>query len=749
MKKSWKDLESHVKAICEMIFERPSRPDRINGVNYDNVVYVSEDQIAIIEVTEERSLDKIRTDVGKIYATKLGMAAQGTVVKAFIVMRDEPTQGMVDIGNGSGNIKVQSVKTFAKQAFDFESYQTVRSKNAFGSSIDSITGQPDENIYIPVGYMAGNGSTNIDIIEISKELEKGKRIVLLGEYGTGKSRCVREVFDILKNTYEEASAYPIAINLREHWGAQSGIEIISGHFKRLGLSNSIDRAMQLLQGGHLLLLLDGFDEVGTQTFGNSEERRATIRRHALSGVRDLLSISKGGVLITGRPHYFNDNGELLNSLGLDLRNKNIQIIKCQEEFEEAQANAYLKALGFTAKTPEWLPKKPLMFQIMASMEKDEAEKILKSTSGEVGFWGQFIDTVCIREARMHPSIESSTVRNVLGQLARVTRTSDRELGRLTPRDIQQAYESATGYNPDESGQLMLSRLCTLGRIEPESPDRQFVDPYIVQLLFADCVIEDISNKNHTELLSAYKQPLQVMGLYFLAQWIETYDFEAEAVSFIHRDGAAVNTQMLGEIIAALMLIEAPPIDLHGTQISGAEIYILELGIRKITNVEFIDGIIHHVSFSNCVVTPESNFRITKMEVIRSTGLSSDATLPSWMTSSQPKLMDNISNASRIKTSALPPAQKLFLSIIHKIFFQRGMGRKENSLYKGGFGQAYDRKVIDHIIQRLVSEDIIERSKDSSGYIYNPKREHMPRMKLIKDQLSLCKDPLWIELAEFK
>ena len=38
---------------------------------------------------------------------------------------------------------------------------------------------------------------------------------------------------------------------------------------------------------------------------------------------------------------------------------------------------------------------------------------------------------------------------------------------------------------------MLSRLCTLGRIEPESPDRQFVDLYIIQLLFAENFINDI------------------------------------------------------------------------------------------------------------------------------------------------------------------------------------------------------------------------------------------------------------------
>ncbi|PAJ77549.1 hypothetical protein DF156_02260 [Burkholderia ubonensis] len=94
---------------------------------------------------------------------------------------------------------------------------------------------------------------------------------------------------------------------------------------------------------------------------------------------------------------------------------------------------------------------------------------------------------------------------------------------------------------------------------------------------------------------------------------------------------------------------------------------------------------------------------------------------------------------------MPPAQKLFLAIIHKIFFQRGGGRKENSLYKGGFGQNFDKKLIDKILSMLVSKGLVEKSKDVSGFIYNPKREYTSRMKAIRDQLALSKDPLWIEL----
>lgn len=744
MDKSWQSLEHFVRHLGQILWHKPMTPERIDGVNFDGVMRPSDDEIIIVEITEEHNLDKIRVDVAKIAAVKLRFAAQSIVARAYIVLKEEPTPGMVDAGKAH-KIHVLSSKSFASLAFDFDSYVAIRSKAPFGSAIDPVTGEPDTNAYIPVTYLAEDGVRSVTIEQISDGLIRRNRTVLLGDYGTGKSRCVSEVFQILTKRYKAASAYPLAINLREHWGAQSGVEIIAGHFRRLGLSGSVDRAMQLLQAGSILLLLDGFDEVGTQIFGDTDERRTAIRKQALAGVRDLLQISSGGALITGRPHYFEDNKELLDAIGLSLRNDGTSIIQSRVEFEEPQANAYLAALGLKTVAPKWLPKKPLMFQVIASIDRQDAESILNSKSGEIGFWGQFIDTVCLREAKMHNSIEATTVRNVLGQLARFTRLSHHNLGRFTPKDINQAYELASGHAPDQAGNLMLSRLCTLGRIEPESPDRQFVDPYIIQLLFADCVVDDISSKNHEVLAQPYVQPLQPLGLYFLAQWIDTYDFESDALAFIHRDGNAKNSQILGEIIAALLLLDAEPLDLSGAKIAGAELCILPLGIRKLINAEFSDGIIEVLAFENCQIDAESNVHIRRSEIIRATGLASAHALPAWIEDCKLHAVDNISNSARIKASPLPPAQKLFLSVIHKIFFQRGGGRKENSLYKGGFGQNFDKRLIDKILSILVAEGLIERSKDASGYIYNPKREYSARMKAIKDQLSLSKDPLWIKL----
>lgn len=744
---NWQSLEKHIKELCQIMWQCPFQHDRIDGVNFDTVGRISEEEIIIVETTKEFSLEKVRGDVAKFSALKLRMAASHIILRAFIVLERTPTQGMLDIAKGS-KVQILSVHDFINKAFDYTSYKAARNQATFGSSIDPITGLPDNNRYTPVNYFSDNEVKRFTINEICEQLKRKGKVILLGDYGTGKSRCVREAFSILSDSVMTISSYPLAINLREHWGAQTGIEIISGHFRRLGFQNSIDQVMRLLNAGKLILLLDGFDEVGTQTFGNIKERRETIRHGALSGVRDLIHMNKGGVLITGRPHYFDDNSELLKALGLDLRHHTTSLIKCRDEFDDEQANEYLATLGYNISSPKWLPKKPLVFQIIASMNQDDARKILNSDGvGEISFWGNFIDAVCHREASMHPSIEASTVRDVLANLARITRTGKFELGRLTPKDVNNAYEISTGHAPDESGHLMLSRLCTLGRIEPESPDRQFVDPYIIQLLFADCVIDDVSNKNYDELKENYLQALNKTGLLFLSLWLETYAHEDDARTFIHIQTNPKNSQLVGELVSALMMIDSAPLDFNYITLSSAEVFYLNLGARHISNLTIADGIIHNLDFGNCLVTESSNVQLKNLEIIKASGLSSSTAIPTWISDCRISLTDSVSNSSIIKSSQLPPSQKLFLSIVQKIFFQRGGGRKENSLYKGGFGQAYDRKIIEQILHILVSEGVIDKSKDTSGYIYNPRREYTAKMKAIKDQLSLSKDPLWLQIGE--
>ncbi|WP_221799752.1 NACHT domain-containing protein [Oceanobacter mangrovi] len=743
---SWKQLENNVIDIASVIYSCSFRPEHISGVDYDAVGRVSDEEWVIIEVTENQTLSKVREDIVKISLARNSKINDGVLVRSFIIMNGAPSNSMVESGR-ENKVTVCSIEDFISRAFAYRRYKHLRESKSFGSAFDPRSGASDEKSYIPVKYFSNNNES-WDIIRISKELSQNRHVVLQGDYGTGKSRCVKELFSVMSRDYFDKLVYPVAIDLRDHWGAATGIEIISGHIQRLGLSASFDSIIRMLNAGKISLLLDGFDEVGSQTFGGSIKKRYQVRRDALSGVRDLISSCKAGVFITGRPNYFESDDELLSALGLSLKGRNVSLLKCSDEFNEDQANEYLSILGLSSKSPRWLPKKPLMFQIISSLERSDAERILESENGEIGFWGQFIDTVCIREAKIHGSIDPDSVRDVLLELARIVRLGKSPLGRITPNDINESFERATGMVPDEAGNLMLSRLCTLGRIEPESPDRQFSDSYIVQLLFADCLVKDIQSQRGELLSEAYIQSLDERGVVFLAQWLQVFSFENDALSLILRSSNSVNSQAISEIASALIIIPGGEISFNGLAVTVAEVAILDTGVRKFKNISFDECLFENVSFMDSKVDVDDGIFIDSSEILNINGLSSLSALPSWISKSCKVVnFETLPNSKRIKDSGLSMSQKLFLSIIQKIFFQRGGGRKENSLYKGGFGVEYDRKMIDKILNILVQRGFVERSKDSSNIIYNPKREFTSRMKSIKDELWLSDDPIWLEVKE--
>lgn len=323
MSTNWKNLEDYVRGIASLKWSAPCIPEHIDGVDFDGVCRVSHDELVLIEITTERTLEKIRDDLNKIKPTKLRLATEGLICRGFIVLDKEPTNSMVEAGEQS-HIKVCSAENFERTFFDFRTYETLRNEIPFGSAINSKTGINDEREFIPVKYIDQDRDKHYQIDSISKLLQKGSSIILTGDYGTGKSRCVRELFHTLRTSVRQSSAYPLAINLRDHWSSSSALEIIAGHLGNVGLGSSVDNVIRLLNSGHLILLLDGFDEIGTQIHDTRIEDRCAIRKRALQGVRDLIQRSRGRVLITGRSHFFDSTEEMIESLGLS----SIQDLNC-------------------------------------------------------------------------------------------------------------------------------------------------------------------------------------------------------------------------------------------------------------------------------------------------------------------------------------------------------------------------------------------------------------------------------------
>lgn len=510
MTQNWKNFEDYVRGVASLKWNVPCISEHIDGVDFDGVCRVSSDELVIIEITTERTLHKVRDDLNKIKPTKMRLAAEGLICRGFVILEQDPTDSMVEAGENS-HIKVCSAAAFERTFFDFPNYEILRNNLPFGSAVNSKTGSNDDREFIPVKYIDLEKQKTLQIENIAKMLARGANIVLTGDYGSGKSRCVRELFSLLKDCVRRSAAFPLAINLRDHWSSSSALEIIAGHLGNVGLGSSIDNVVRLLNAGNLILLLDGFDEIGTQIHDTRIEDRCSIRKGALQGVRDLILRSKGGILITGRSHFFDSTEEMIESLGLHSRH-DLSCLQVPENFSEDEAGRYLAALGINAQIPKWLPRKPLVFQMLVELDPGDVVSLLNKEHGEFQFWGTFIYAICMRESKgVSGSIAPQTIQLILQRLAAKTRYSNTFTGRLTPTDIDSAYQMVVGSVPDQSGRQLLSRMCTLGRIEPESPDRQFVDPNVLDVLRADALVNEIVSMTETSGQTQWIHPLRVLG----------------------------------------------------------------------------------------------------------------------------------------------------------------------------------------------------------------------------------------------
>jgi hypothetical protein len=746
MSTKWKSLEDYVRSIAELRWNVACNPEHIDGVDFDGVCRVSADELVLIEITTERNLSKVRRDLNKIIPTRNRLAANGEICRGFIVLDEQPTNSMIEAGQ-KVHIAVCSADDFERSFFDFQSYISLRSKIPFGSAVNSETGKTDTRSFISVNYTDQESSKNYKISEIAQFLQRGGRVVLTGDYGTGKSRCVLEVFDFLKGDIRNSAAFPIAINLRDHWSSSNALEIIAGHLGNIGFQSSIDNVVRLLNSGHLILLLDGFDEIGTQVHDINIEDRRSLRKRAVQGVRDLIAKTHRGLLITGRSHFFDSNEEMIESLGLSI-SKDIICLGAPETFSTDEGAQYLSELGIFATIPSWLPRKPLVFQIIAELDSEDVTELLSTENAEITFWNTFINVICRRESKgVGDSISPQTIQRILEVIAEQTRYANTISGRLTPTDIDTAYQSVVGSIPDQSGRQLLSRMCTLGRIEPESPDRQFIDISLLDVLRANALVVNVLSMTDNSSRKKWIQPLGLLGVTHASQAVQLYHLEQHFFSYLKKFGNSQNTIILGEIVSILTVNGRKALDFQSLQIACSTLPILNLGNRQISNLIVKESEIGLLILDETLTKNEDGIMIDGCLITSATGISAHAGLPSWVINSEVIDFVSLSNSARIKEATLSATQKLFVAIVHKIFFQPGSGRKESALLKGGYGQEYIPILANKIVRILINHGVISKFNGDSEPVYKPVRGFSSRMNKMLSQLTLSEDEIWKEISE--
>ena len=215
MANTWRNFEEKVRSVATHIWNGECKPQNVGGVDIDGVILSGSDAQIFIEITEERAVNKVREDVIKL-VTARNAYLQGfqSFPRCYCVVDGQITTGMLDAAKPH-NVNVLSYTDFSKIFFDFDKYRFARETVAFGSALNPLTGAKDDREYIDVTYIVDDFGKEIGVQDIIKMLGNGDHVVLLGEYGTGKSRCFKQIFKELASTANQTNLYPIAIDLRD------------------------------------------------------------------------------------------------------------------------------------------------------------------------------------------------------------------------------------------------------------------------------------------------------------------------------------------------------------------------------------------------------------------------------------------------------------------------------------------------------------------------------------------------------
>lgn len=727
---NWQELEDKVRKIAESHWRTPANPETLAGVKCDAVLRPSQDEIIAIEITQERNLAKLRIDLAKLATIKSAFVPEGIVVRSYFVSAHEVSS--LRASGQAQKVEVLDLREFREKFVGKEAYEFQRRKVEFGSALDPETNKGDEGKFVETGYRDRTSSRTYEVEDIAKEIASGRKIILLGEFGTGKSRCAKEVYEKISG---ENILFPtLAINLRDHWGHQKSDIIIRSHLSSLGLSDLEDRVVRLCLGGHISLILDGFDEIGSQSWSGEPERLKEIRRRSLVGVRDIVSkVGESGLLISGRDHYFSNDDEMFSCLGLP---ETTLVLRCPEEFTESQAEDYLKKNTGLEEFPDWSPRKPLICQLFAKLDRNEMRRLIDNSEGEVGFFENTFDAICARETRIHPSIDGSVLRGVLLGIASTGRSKNEVIEEITPSEINEVFTRVSGFSPLDEAATILQRLPYLGRVSSGSGNRRFIDDYAKSGLCGISLAEAFATSDRKVAAARYVKPIGSFGAKFLGA---KHLIGPDPVKYVKLCTSHGNTQIAADYLCSLVAVAADEVDMTGIAVLNANIDNLQLADLEVHGLDMSSTFVDTLEMDGARFAKSSVRDCVFQHVV---GVSDANRLPECFDESCVfGDFSSVENVARISELPLTNAQKTLIAIIRKLFFQPGRGRMEEALLRGT-SSYWDSAAAETVVRYMIRSGIIIESQGRHGTLYIPDRKHTRRMGRIRSLLANSNDELW-------
>jgi AraC-like DNA-binding protein len=686
-------------------------------------VFISDEYVYLIECTVSRSKQKATEDGNKLAKLCRKMQARypDKFVKGWFVTLHEPTaEQRTAIQKHREKIVAVSFDQFRSKLVDARSYLNARESYPFGSVRDPETGSAQTQLdYVPLGILDRSGKTH-SVNDIGEALNEGHRFVLLGDYGAGKSSTMRELFFSAARKFWTSNTlkFPVLLNLRDHHGQSDPTEALERHARRVGFSDP-SHLVRAWRAGYILLFLDGFDEIATAGWAGRTKKLKDLRYRSMELVRNFIreSADGTGIVIAGREHFFDSERELTDALGVSDRFTRLTL----SEFTVEQVTEYLKKCGWEGAVPEWLPSRPLLLGYLASRGLlDQTIRVERGSSPAAG-WNGLLERISERESEIEAGIDAGTVRSLIERLATLARNSIDGLGPLTPDQIVGAFTSVCGYPPDDRGAVLLQRLPGLGGSSAEDGSRVFIDRDLAASASAGEVFRYVENPYTSDIDSSdWQSALPPLGLEVAALRCSAAKFPLTKVSAAleHCSGRDQDT-LAADLALTLQYLNA--------SYEGASVYIrdalvpeilLSEGSGNITRVEFQDCIVSHLEM-DYQVNAEQIPMFRRCYFTSVEGRTGERDLPSskFIECVFDEFEDEAQTTNALLDLSLPLGTKVLLTVLKKLYAQRGKGRRESALFRGLDHRA--QRHIPTIISLLKREGFISKAHLGNQTVWLP------------------------------
>lgn len=735
------DFEERVRTVARALWGLPPGEggSELYGSNQIDCVCRTEDVVHLIECTIDRSQEKLLKQIQKLLNAQRDEQRRGSTVKMWIITPDEPIAEQRSLAKKDA-ITILSIEQFESRLFDAPTYLDLRWKYPFGSATDPDSERPilPDDEYIPLPLKDFNERTHYDLDEIADLILSGKRVVLTGPYGAGKSLTVRELFRVLRARWHkrQIKVIPVALNLRDHWGQTDVDEALRRHASKIGFDKP-DQLVRSWNAEQLVVLLDGFDELATQTWRVGPEATRRARRDALRLTRAFARRARTSILISGRDHYFDSDREMIESLGLAGLPT---VLLTVDEFTEEQAQAYLKKKrGRDVRLPTWLPRKPLLLGYLAARNLLDQVLAIDGERGPAYAWDQFLDRICQRDATMAEDIEAPAVRQILEYLATRTRESVSGNGPLYDADLAEAYRSVTGYDPLPSSMVLLQRLPGLTARDQEAGARSFVDAEMAEALRAGTVSRYIRAPWGAGLRDQLRHPLSEFGCSVAALLTEgeraaEAQYRVAAKFALERVGQP--TLALDCLVAGALRMQDDGLECGGLAISDGLVDVLDLDVMWFKDLHLDSCVVTTLRLGDLGAT---GLALAKCLFGRVEGAADLRGLPAWIVEPAVDAFDDTRTNAAILRLDVPVPVRVLLTIIRKLFVQRGRGRKESALHRGLDGAS--KRYVDAVLAAMEGEKIVFRTTSGGGTIWHGERNQLTRMMEILAAPKASRDSL--------